>query len=148
MTKRMGVLFLIVLIFLPGCNRVFVPTPISPVPSATMSPSDLNETPGASPIMTTAEVTLSPSPEETSPVAPLTIAGTVMDVSLSARVLLLTQPVEGLNSIALTEGTKILSENGDEIALHTITRGMQVQATGEIGSPGSLIATQVVLLEQ
>jgi len=41
-----------------------------------------------------------------------------------------------------------LFKSGDEATLQEITDGMQIQATGEPGSPGSLIATQIVLLEQ
>ncbi|MFZ3069599.1 MAG: hypothetical protein WA110_00535 [Anaerolineaceae bacterium] len=87
---------------------------------------------------------ISPSPEETSQV---TITGIVMDVSLSARVIILTQPVSDITSIALTDETTILYKSGNEATLQEITNGMQIQATGEPGSPKSLIATQIVLLE-
>jgi DNA-binding CsgD family transcriptional regulator len=88
------------------------------------------------------------SPHQTETPNQVTITGIVMDVALSARVITLTRPVSDITSIALTDATKILFKNGDEATLQEITDGMQIQATGEPGSPGSLIATQIVLLEQ
>ena len=77
----------------------------------------------------------------------INITGTVMDVALSARVIQLKQPVEGINSIALTDETKIISVDGVETGLQSITHGAQIQATGKIGSPGSLIAIQITILK-
>lgn len=69
-----------------------------------------------------------------------------MDVSLSARVIFLKQPVQDVSAIALTDQTKIVLERDGVSMLQAITPGTQIQVTGEIGSPGMLIATQVVLL--
>jgi len=71
--------------------------------------------------------------------------GTVKDVSLSAKVIMLTEPVEGFSVIALTEESRLVSVDGSEITLHEIHPGMTIQATGQPGQSGALLATLVIV---
>jgi hypothetical protein len=76
----------------------------------------------------------------------VTIEGTVRDVSPSARIITLTEPVEGFSVVALTEESELLSANGDEILLRDLGAGMRIQASGQPGASGALIANQVLVL--
>ncbi|HAF61398.1 MAG TPA: hypothetical protein DCK95_03620 [Anaerolineaceae bacterium] len=80
--------------------------------------------------------------------ANLTITGTVLDVSLSARIITLEQPVQGIQTVALTDETSILTQNEAKIDLTGIHPGMQIQATGKQRNSASLIASQVILQDQ
>jgi hypothetical protein len=77
----------------------------------------------------------------------ITIMGTVMDVSLSARIIMLKNPVEGFGVIALTEESELISTDGDEITLRDIRSGMTIQASGQPGESDALLASQVLVLE-
>jgi hypothetical protein len=77
----------------------------------------------------------------------ITIIGTVMNVSLSARVIMLEEPVEDFSVIALTEESALISADGDEITLRDIQPGMTIQAFGQPGESYALLASQVRLLE-
>ena len=76
----------------------------------------------------------------------VTLVGTVLDVSPSARILTLTEHVEGFAVIALTENSELLSASGDNILLRDIKPGMRIQASGQPGVPGALIVNQVLVL--
>jgi hypothetical protein len=78
--------------------------------------------------------------------ADITLVGTVLDVSPSARILTLTEHVEGFAVIALSGESQLLSASGDEILLRDIQPGMRIQASGQPGRSGALIANQVLLL--
>jgi hypothetical protein len=78
---------------------------------------------------------------------PVTIVGSVLDVSLSARIITLAKPVEGFTSIVLTAGSRLLSAGGDEIALGDVRAGMRIEASGRAGDSGALIADQVIVVE-
>ena len=107
----------------------------------TVSPTDVVSTSTSSiPVITTA-------PTETSEPGP-TITGTVMDVSLSARVIFLKEPVDGYASIALEEGSKLISENGSEISLQDVQPGFTIQAIGQPGGSNALLASKVVVLDK
>ncbi len=77
----------------------------------------------------------------------LTIAGTVRDVALSARIITLDAPVEGVSTIALTEETQLTSADGDDLALRDIKPGVGIKVFGERGEAEALIARQVVVLD-
>jgi hypothetical protein len=77
----------------------------------------------------------------------IAIMGTVMDVSLSARIIMLREPVEGFSVIALTEESELVSAEGDEITLRAIRPGMRIQASGQPGESNALLASKVRLLE-
>jgi hypothetical protein len=76
----------------------------------------------------------------------VTIEGTVRDVSPSARIITLTEPVEGFGVIALTEESELLSASGDEILLRDLRAGMRIQASGRPGDSQALLADQVLVL--
>ncbi len=76
----------------------------------------------------------------------ITIMGTVMDVSLSARIIMLQEPVEGFSVVALTEESELVSTDGDEITLRDIRPGMTIQTSGQPGESNALLASQVLLL--
>jgi hypothetical protein len=121
-----------ILLFLVSCTTGRS-NPITPSTS-TMSPS----TPSAPP------TTTAPTNEANSS---LTITATVMDVSLSARIIVLEGPVEGFSIIALTEETELVSADGSEIALRDIQPGATIQASGQSGESNALIASQVLILD-
>jgi hypothetical protein len=76
----------------------------------------------------------------------ITVVGTVLDVSPSARLITLAEPVGGFGVIALTEDSQLLSAGGDTILLREIQPGMRIQASGRPGVPGTLIANQMLVL--
>lgn len=77
----------------------------------------------------------------------IAIEGLVMDVSLSARIIMLQEPVEGFDVIALTEESELVSVDGDGIALRDIRPGMRIQASGQPGESNALLARKVRVLE-
>ncbi|MGD8398664.1 MAG: hypothetical protein PVG11_07390 [Anaerolineae bacterium] len=77
----------------------------------------------------------------------ITLVGTVLDVSPSARIITLTEPVDGIRIIALTKDSELFSPGGEEILLRDMGAGMSIQAWGRPGEPGALLATQVRILE-
>jgi hypothetical protein len=76
----------------------------------------------------------------------ITLMGTVMDVSLSARIILLEREVQGFRVIALTEETELASSGGHPLGLRDMRPGMTVQATGRPGESDALVASQVLVL--
>jgi hypothetical protein len=83
----------------------------------------------------------------TEPVEPeITILGTVMDVSPSARIIVLIEPVDGFGVVALTAESKVVSGDGEEIMLRDIQRGMRIQASGQRGEPEVLLVDRVLVL--
>ena len=74
------------------------------------------------------------------------LVGTVLDVSPSARVITLAEPVDGFTVIALTEESQLLSASGRQILLRDLKAGMRIQASGQPGVPGTLIASQVLVV--
>ena len=80
------------------------------------------------------------------PNAELTITGKVRDVSLSANVINLQEPVNGFTTIALEERCELLGFDKRNITLREIQPGMQIAVSGQQGESGSLLATQVVVI--
>jgi hypothetical protein len=83
-------------------------------------------------------------PAETQP--DVTILGTVLDVSLSARVIALTELIQGFAAITLTGESKLFSPSQTEITLRDIRPGMRIQASGRAGGSQALLASEVHLL--
>jgi len=77
----------------------------------------------------------------------ITITGTVMDVSLSARIITLAEAVEGFEVVALTEESELVSASGGEATLQDIQPGMRIKASGEAGQSGALLASKVLIVE-
>jgi phenylpyruvate tautomerase PptA (4-oxalocrotonate tautomerase family) len=75
----------------------------------------------------------------------LTVEGIVADVALSAKVVMLNPPVSGITSVAITDETSISFADGRQAQLQDIERGAVVKASGSAGSPGSLLAREVVI---
>jgi hypothetical protein len=73
------------------------------------------------------------------------ITGVVKDVSLSARLIVLKEPVEGIIVIALTENCEIKSSIGEKIDLRDIQSGMTVQASGQPGASEALLTSFVLV---
>lgn len=122
-------------------------TPI-PQPTSTSTPTSVPPTATSEPPTSTPRLPTPMPVPPTSPVEPgITIVGTVMDVSLSARVIMLTEPVEGFGVVALTEESKLVSADGGEMALHEIRPGMRIQASGQPGESGALLANLVLVFE-
>ncbi len=84
--------------------------------------------------------------ETDSPGSNLTITGTVLDVSLSARLIMLEAPAEGMETIALTEASELSAADGRAITLYDIRPGLMIEASGQAGQSNALIAQHVHLL--
>jgi hypothetical protein len=144
--KKLVVMLIGSVILLTSCA---VPENISPAPS-TPRPTVT----GTSSI--TAISTITPGPEslptetaepESTPLGiGIVITATVMDTSLSARVIMLQEPVEGFSVVALTDETELVSQDGSPVALKEFQHGVQIRAIGKPGSSGALLAEQIVLL--
>jgi hypothetical protein len=78
----------------------------------------------------------------------ITIVGTVLDVSFSAHVIALQEPVAGFGAIALTEASELVSVDQQKITLGDIRPGMRVEASGQPGESHALLASKVRLLEE
>jgi hypothetical protein len=134
---------LLALILLPlaaGCDTVTEPPPEA---TATSPPSAPPPTDTTAPEPTD---TLIPLPSPTPTAEPVTIEGTVLRVALSARVMVLREPAEGFDTVALVEGSEVLSVEGQAAALQDVPPGMTVRATGRPGEPGALLADRVRML--
>jgi hypothetical protein len=149
------VAFVIMLIFtlIAGCTRGGKPyTTPSTQPGSSMATVE-NALPATHwPAETSTLVPLSPTPASTSTedneveATSVTITGTVQDVMLSARIILLQEPVQGFSTLALTQDTKLVSAEGLDITLQEVRAGMRVQATGRPGTPGTLLPEEVRIL--
>jgi len=75
------------------------------------------------------------------------ITATVGGAMLSAQVIVLQEPVHGFTDVALTQDTRLVSIEGDEpLLLRDLPIGAKIQITGQPGSPGSLIASEIHIL--
>ena len=88
-----------------------------------------------------------PTPTATSSAQPITITGVVLDVSLSARIITLTEPVQGFDTVALSDETEVLASSGCKAALQDVQKGMTVQASGKPGTSGAILASKVSILQ-
>ncbi len=86
------------------------------------------------------------SPEPSGPER-ATVRGTVVDVMLSARVLVLDTDGGPVN-LALVEGTRILGASGEPIALRDILPGHVVEAHGRMTQPGTMIPEVVRVMQE
>jgi hypothetical protein len=77
----------------------------------------------------------------------ITIGGKVLDVSPSARIITLVEPIDGFTVVALIEESELLSVSGEAILLCDLRAGMKMQARSKPSEPGALLATQVQILE-
>ncbi len=130
-----------------GCESVAAlgsspeqPTPVvsEAQPSAVTTITVAPETVQAS------EPTQAPPPTEEPPA--VTITGQVKSVAASARVINLTDVVEGFNIVALTDATQFISKDDSVKSLADIKPGMKIEAAGKPGSPGSVLASKIRIL--
>lgn len=75
----------------------------------------------------------------------ISVSGNVMDVSLSAKIIVLEQPDHGIGTIALTDETILEAANGAPMSLTDITHGETVKARGHAGTSGTLLADKIVI---
>lgn len=78
--------------------------------------------------------------------AEITIEGEVADVALSARLILLAEPVDGIDVVVLEEGGKVFASNGEQIGLGELERGQTITAGGQRGSADGLLALAVFVV--
>jgi hypothetical protein len=117
-----------VLIILTGCTTVETPIPEMPItPAATSEP------------LSTATVAV------INPESNITIVGVVMDVSLSARIIMLKDPVEGIHVLALNQNCELTSSIGEKIELHDIQPGITVRASGQLDESNALLTSFVLV---
>ena len=102
------------------------------------------------PVSPTNTATREPLPTATSTVVventetAITITGVVVDVSFSARLIMLKESVKGIRIIALTENCEIKSSTGEKLDLRDIQPGMSVQASGQPGASEALLTSFVL----
>ena len=136
------------------------PEPTTTVDNEVEEP-DITITPSATrrseetPTSVTPTASVSKSPPEPSPTIgneaegpDVTITGTVMDVSLSARVIMLAEPVEGFDVVALTEESELVFAGGGKATLRDIRPGMRIQASGQAGEGSTLLAKEVLIFAE
>ncbi|NLE43405.1 MAG: hypothetical protein GX620_01685 [Chloroflexi bacterium] len=82
-----------------------------------------------------------PMPEE------IIISGSVAQVLPSAMMIHLTEVIHGFSTIALQEDTALLSITDAEVGLLEIEPGMEIEARGQPGESGALIARQVRVID-
>ena len=99
-------------------------------------------TPIAAPTATSTRVPTATTSEQL-----ISIIGKVMDVSLSARIIMLTESVQGFNTVAMTEETEILASSGCKAALQDVQKGMTIQASGKPGTSGAILANKVLIMQ-
>ncbi|MDF1515865.1 MAG: hypothetical protein P1S60_18805 [Anaerolineae bacterium] len=73
------------------------------------------------------------------------VEGTVQHASASARSITLAEPVDGIQTIALTEDCELTWDDSSPINLNEILPGMSVHATGHTGSSGTLLADIITI---
>ncbi len=60
--------------------------------------------------------------------------------------ILFREPVKGFLYVALTQDTRLISREGQNITLQEIEAGMRIQVTGRPGNQGTLLAEEVRIL--
>lgn len=117
-----------VLVILSSCNAIGTPVPVSPT------------TPTSEPLPTATSTVAVENIE-----SDITIIGIVMDVSFSARLITLKDPIEDIHVLALTENCGLTSSNGEKIKLNDIQPGNTIRASGQRGKSDSLLTSFVLV---
>jgi len=78
--------------------------------------------------------------------ATTTITATVLESVPEARIIVLQQPVAGFVTITLTSDGQLLTADGQPATWEEIVAESQVQANGEVGDAGTLLADRVQLI--
>lgn len=115
--------------------------------TATAAPPTVEPEPSPTATATADGPASSPSTPAATAESTTTITATALDVSLSARIIMLTEPVGGFDVIAVTEETRLVSSNGEEIRLQAFRPGATIRASGRPGLARTLLASEVQLLD-
>lgn len=78
-------------------------------------------------------------------VAASKITGTVQDVSLSARIITLAEPVQGFETIALAEGCQVAFVGGGGATLRDLQPGVKIEAEGQPGDAKAFLADRLLI---
>jgi hypothetical protein len=73
------------------------------------------------------------------------ITGMVQDVSLSARIITLTEPVQGFDTIALADGCEVIFVGGGGATLRDLRPGAKIEAQGQPGSAQAFLANRLLI---
>jgi len=130
------------LIALVACT----PREASPT-AATAAPPTVEPEPSPTATATADEPASSPTTPAATAESAATITATALDVSLSARIITLKEPVDGFDVVALTEETRLISADGQEIQLQAFRPGTTIRASGRPGLARTLLASEVQLLD-
>jgi len=74
------------------------------------------------------------------------ITGQVREVDASARVIVLVEPVHGLDTVAVTDQTEIEALDGSRRQMVDVHPGVVIQAAGTPSGSGSVLASKVRIL--
>jgi hypothetical protein len=127
------IIFTVLFIFLTSCS---VGKGTSSTPSATQ---ESEKTPTSRPPS-------AQTPTDSNEAGIISITGTVQDVMLSARVILLREPIQGFSYLALYQDTKLVSAEGMNITLLQVRPGMRIKASGRPGTKGRLLTVELSIL--
>lgn len=78
--------------------------------------------------------------------ATTTIIGDIARVVPEAKVVVLKRPVNGFVTITLAEGGQLLDEEGEPADWEQVSAGARIEAQGELGGAGTLLATKMRLV--
>ena len=87
-----------------------------------------------------------PPPGPEGPGGLVVITGQVREVDASARVIVLVEPVHGLDTVAITERTEIESVDGSRRQMGDVQPGVVIQVAGTPSGSGSVLASKVRIL--
>ena len=77
----------------------------------------------------------------------MVVVGTVADVSASARLVVLTEAVQGIHVVVLSSDSQLLSAGGQPMPLQELAPGTQIQASGRPGGSEGLLATELRVVD-
>lgn len=77
--------------------------------------------------------------------AATTLTATVLESHSEARIIVLQQPVAGFVTLTLTPEGQLLTADGQPATWEELAKGRQVQASGKVGSAGTLLADRIQL---
>ncbi len=122
-----------------GVQEAQAPQPGAPG-TATAEPGAVTAEPSM------AAVEPSPTEQAAAPEPTVAVTGVIKSVAASARVIELTETVEGFGSVALKDKTEIISKDNSAKALTDLKPGMKIEAVGQAGGSGAVLADQIRVL--
>ncbi len=94
----------------------------------------------------TAPSSTRPAPTTTTAASEVTVRGVVAQTLASARVLVLSPPVNGIANVAFTTETEVVRPNGSRASVTDIPPGTTIEATGRASTSDTVLARRVVVL--